>query len=496
MEIHEFLPRLYGGGRLDLDPRCWSFIRSHIDVVVNLRTIPDSPPFDFTGRRLLWMPIRDKRAPDLSWTRDMILLLDHWLDAGHSIYVHDTRGINRLGFMVTAMLMKRCGLPLNRALDQARRIKSNLLPKPWYMELLRQLETHLQKELPRIRIDGVFRVKADVDLPPDTIRRLVREHYGLTVRFLEKVRGVYRVETDRGDYGFKKADELPDLPLIAGCLRHIKENGFQWIPEPVTAVDGKLMVDHEGEPYFMEEWLDLKEIPPHSLPYFKKMGVALAEFHHASAGLAPPETVPDRNRWGKHPALLSKASKRLETWQRQFRNSSSDVSVQLAFLSTRCQLAQQTLQEVSHNTLLQNHPESAVWCHNALQHRNIMLDQREQIWFIDFETLAYAERVRDLAHLLEHHAAPYGWPPSAVRQFLSAYESGAAAPLSREEWLLLRAHLTFPERLYKRVRRCYGRPHARSKDWRKLHKLLQREQMKESLLHHLTLLTPGGSPEG
>lgn len=494
MEIHEFLPGLYGGGRLDLDPRCWSFIHSHIDVVVNLRTVPDSPPFDFTGRRLLWAPIRDKQAPDLSWTRDMVLLMDRWLDAGHSIYVHDTGGINRLGFMVTAIMMKRCRLPLNRALEQARRIKPDLHPKPGYMDLLRRLDASLKKEPPRI--DGVFRVKADVDLTPETIRWLVREHYGLTVHSLEKVRGVYRVETDRGDYGFKKADELPDLPLIAGCLRHIKANGFGRIPEPVAAIDGKLMVDHKGEPYFMEEWLDLKEIPPYSLPYFEKIGVALAEFHRASAGLAPPETAPGRNRWGKHPALLAKASRRLETWRRRFRNSPADAPAQLAFLSTRCQLARQTIREVSQNTLLQDHPASAVWCHNALQHRNIMLDRREQIWFIDFETLAYAERVRDLAHLLEHHAAPYGWPPSAVRQFLSAYESGAAAPLSREEWLLLRAHLTFPERLYKRVRRCYGRPHARSKDWRELRKLLQREQMKESLLHHLALLTPGGSPEG
>ncbi|MGF7089328.1 CotS family spore coat protein [Kroppenstedtia sanguinis] len=284
--------------------------------------------------------------------------------------------------------------------------------------------------------------------------------------------------------------------MIASCLRHIKENGFQRIPEPVATPSRKLLVSHQGEFYFMEEWLDPKEIPPHSLPYFKKMGVALAKFHRASAGLPPPKSVPDRNRWGKHPALLAKAGKRLETWSRQVRNASAEAPAQLAFLSTRCQLAQQTIQEVSLHILFQTQPQSAVWCHNALQHRNIMLDRQEQFWWIDFETLAYAERVRDLAHLLEYHAAPYGWPPDAVQQFLSAYESACSIPLSREEWLLLRGHLTFPERLYKRARRCFGRSHSRSKDWHELRKGLQREQMKESLLQHLALLTPGESPEG
>lgn len=63
MEIHEFLPGLYGGGRLDLDPRCWSFIRSHIDVVVNLRTEPDSPPSILPDAACFGCPSGTNRHP-------------------------------------------------------------------------------------------------------------------------------------------------------------------------------------------------------------------------------------------------------------------------------------------------------------------------------------------------------------------------------------------------------------------------------------------------
>lgn len=486
MDIHEFLPGLYGGGRLDLDPRGWSFIRSHVDVVVNLRQEPDAPPFDFTGRKLVWAPILDNQAPDLHWLRDMIHLLNLWLDAGHCLYIHDTNGINPLGFLVTALLMERCGFSLDQALTQTRRIKSDLHPKPTYLDLLRRYEADLKSG--KQQRDGLFRVKADVWLDPETLASLIRKHYGMTVRSLEKVRGVYRVETDEGEYGFKKADELPDLPLIADCLRKIAQKGFKRIPGLVVTPENSLMIHFNGEPYFMEQWLDLEEIPKHSLPYFEKLGASLAEFHDATHGIPPPKRGSSRNRWGKHRDLLADASKRLETWNRPLRSHPSP-SDPMNFLTNRCRRAQQAIRNLSMDTLLQ-HPGAAVWCHSALQHRNIMLDRQGEIWFIDFETLVFAERVKDLAHLLEYHAAPYGWPLSAVQRFLSAYESRAATPLSRDEWALLYAHLTFPRRLYKRMKRCYTRSKPRSKDWQELRKLLKSEGMKEDLLHRFASVFP------
>lgn len=325
-------------------------------------------------------------------------------------------------------------------------------------------------------LPGLFHIQADVHLNPETVASLIRQHYGMTVHSLEKVRGVYRVETDAGEYGFKKADELTDLPLIADCLEKIAQNGFKRIPQLVATPEGRLLIHFHGEPYFMEQWLNLKEISKHSLPYFEQLGTTLAQFHDATRGIPPPKSS-SRNRWGKYRDLLADASTKLETWRNDLPPSDP-----IHFLMNRCRRAQQAVRNLSMQTLL-HQPGAAVWCHSALQHRNIMLDRQGEIWLIDFETLVFAERVQDLAHLLEHHAAPYGWPPSAVQRFLSAYESRSATPLSQQEWALFYAHLTFSKRLYKRVKRCYGRSKPRSKDWQELRTLLKSEWMKEDLLH-------------
>ncbi|TJY44074.1 dual specificity protein phosphatase family protein [Cohnella pontilimi] len=143
MTIYTIIPnRLYAGGKLDRGG--WQFVAEHIHAVLNLRTEPDQPPIDVTGRLLLWAPILDKAAPDLHWVVDKTRLMNVLLDNGNTLYVHDTAGINRLGFILTAFYMQRFGYSRDTALAVLRRKKPELNPKPPYMALLSCFEKYLQ----------------------------------------------------------------------------------------------------------------------------------------------------------------------------------------------------------------------------------------------------------------------------------------------------------------------------------------------------------------
>jgi protein-tyrosine phosphatase len=149
MTIATIIPnRLYAGGMLDRAG--WEFVAQHIHVVLNLRTVPDFPPFDFTGRSLIWTPILDKVPPDLHWVISVTDLMNVLLNDGNVMYVHDTAGINRLGFILTAIYMLRTGYNRDTALALLRQIKPNLNPNPAYMALLAQFEQYLHKSA-RIR---------------------------------------------------------------------------------------------------------------------------------------------------------------------------------------------------------------------------------------------------------------------------------------------------------------------------------------------------------
>ena len=142
MKIYEFIPgQLYGGGAID--QAGWHFIANNVNVILSVRIVPDTPPISLPHHLMLWFPIDDKIAPDLSWVINTVHWMNVLLDTGNVLYVHDTAGINRLGFVLTAFYMQRFGMSLEKALFILRQKKPNLQPRPWYMALLYQYQQFL-----------------------------------------------------------------------------------------------------------------------------------------------------------------------------------------------------------------------------------------------------------------------------------------------------------------------------------------------------------------
>ncbi|MCF6800473.1 dual specificity protein phosphatase family protein [Bacillus sp. ET1] len=144
MSMVEMMPgQLYIGGKIlnaDLE-----FIYKHITAIINLRIKPDYLPFDFTHNRIMiWTPLTVSSTPGLKWTIEMTELINNLIDSGYTVLIHDTIGIQRLGFVITAFYMQRFNLNRDQALSVVRQKKPNIDPPNNYMDLLSEFETYLQ----------------------------------------------------------------------------------------------------------------------------------------------------------------------------------------------------------------------------------------------------------------------------------------------------------------------------------------------------------------
>jgi CotS family spore coat protein len=295
--------------------------------------------------------------------------------------------------------------------------------------------------------------RAEVKLAPDIIKELVTKHYGLPIQTVDKVRAIYKITTPRGSFGFKNAEELPDLPFVTHCLHQIRQNGFERTPRVLLTNQGKYLLDHLGQTYFMEEWFDFAEVPKESFSYLSNIAATLADFHYSAKGIIP-SSASHRFEWGKRREHLLTALYKIKGWKQRPARNVMEKSI-LDFLDYRCSLALDYIRHVSPNELISVCPEAAVLCHGGLHHKNILVDPHSTIWFIDFETMVYAERVMDLAQLLQYHAAPYNWNPMVVNTFLSAYISRLARPICAQEWNIFMSYLAFPRRFYNRMMRYF-----------------------------------------
>lgn len=322
--------------------------------------------------------------------------------------------------------------------------------------------------------------RAEVCLPPETVKALVKQHYGMKVIALEMVRAVYRVTTPLGLFGFKNADELEDLSSVASCLDYIRRGGFGNMPRFSPALTGDYLIHHENQSYFLEEWMSGEEVPKKSLPYLEKIGCALADFHRAAKGMVPDRRS-QRFEWGQRKQRLEIARLHLERWRRELALSPQEREI-TDFLLYRCRLALDYIRPVSLELLAALYPEAAVLCHGGLHHKNIMIDGEHNIWFIDFETLTYTERVMDLAQLLQYHAVVYNWDRRVVDMFLSAYTSRLDRPVCPEEWNVFLSYIAFPRRFVNRMHRYYDHPERPAVLLLKLQETMAQDTAKESFL--------------
>ncbi|MGG0283885.1 dual specificity protein phosphatase family protein [Peribacillus butanolivorans] len=142
MGFVEMIPgRLYIGGRISSDD--WGFVQRNISVIVNLHTKPDRPPFDFSRRIMIWVPITIRVTPSLELVDNLIKQLNQLFDQGYRILIHDTLGIQRLGFIMTAFYMQKYRLNREEALYLVKQKKPDIKPTENYLQLLTQYEKYL-----------------------------------------------------------------------------------------------------------------------------------------------------------------------------------------------------------------------------------------------------------------------------------------------------------------------------------------------------------------
>ncbi|MED3690756.1 dual specificity protein phosphatase family protein [Peribacillus butanolivorans] len=114
-----------------------------ISVIVNLRKKPDRPPFDFLRRIMIWVPITIWVTPSLELVDNLIKQLNQLFDQGYRILIHDTLGIHRLGFIITAFYMQKYRLNREEALYLVKQKKPDIKPTENYLQLLTQYEKYL-----------------------------------------------------------------------------------------------------------------------------------------------------------------------------------------------------------------------------------------------------------------------------------------------------------------------------------------------------------------
>jgi CotS family spore coat protein len=296
----------------------------------------------------------------------------------------------------------------------------------------------------------------DYDLSTDLF-----DLFSLTVNDLTTVRGVYLLNTDKGDKILKKLDySLDRFNFICDGIKYIK-NKFDRVMDFEKAKNGEQYVRWKGSIYCIMPLVKGRECDFNNPIDLSIASEGLGELHLASEGLKS-------NLNGKYlnGKLINVFNRRIDEIL-FFKEIANFHEHKTEFDNLYLEKYEGYLEDIKKSIdILQNskyyklcsEEDKVVLCHHDLAHHNIIINQ-EKAYFIDFDYCIIDLKIHDLCNLINKISRNFAYDMEKTDLVISSYLKTNS--LDKRELQVLYGMLNFPESFYTICRDYY----TRKKDW-------------------------------
>lgn len=305
------------------------------------------------------------------------------------------------------------------------------------------------------------------------LRRVIAR-FGWTPLKVERVRGVWRVETEDGIFALKKAScSAKKLSFLHQAMEEARRQGVEGILPWVSCGKGRPFLEEKGRAWYATRWygevLDAREAPAEELirqlaifhRVFEKPAERGGEFRYR----AGRELI---ERWKGHRERIREYGSQLKT--REFSSPFDQLLKEQADLLDKAfSFAVRGMERFVDTE--KGVPPRYTLCHGRIHPNNILRGDRGWIW-IDWDHARVDSPVRDLALFFRQFSGPSDGG-GRILSLLEVYERERR--LSKKEKKLLALYLAYPDGLAQLLRQ-YRKPGgiAEAEAVRRLRKELDR----------------------
>lgn len=274
--------------------------------------------------------------------------------------------------------------------------------------------------------------------------------WGLTVRGTQRVRKVWRLQTERGCYCLKKSILSPcDLLFVESAVLHLRARGFTAVLPAMPALSGAPYVCTAEGTFVLYPWLQSREADFDRPDDLSLAARVLTELHEASRGFIPYRGDVDRVRWGLWPQIFT--ARRNQLFEFGLRASvmarASPFCARYAHLFpyyyAEAGRALASLAVLPYGELCREAVRSRTICHHDFSARNLLIDEQGRPFVVDFDYCLADLRLHDLANFILRLLRHGHWRPETAATALALYHRHS--PLDDREYAVLYALLLWPQ---------------------------------------------------
>ncbi|MBZ4663961.1 MAG: CotS family spore coat protein [Caloramator sp.] len=272
------------------------------------------------------------------------------------------------------------------------------------------------------------------------------DRYNFLVEDAVPIRSVFILKTNEGLKILKKIDyNLEELEYIYEALNHIRRI-YPYVINFKQSIEGKPYVEYQGGIYVVLDLIEGRECIYENPVDLIGASKALAKLHSASEGIKVKDI---RNNLYKMEANIIKKIKELNMcrdFAKLHLNKSAFDKLFLEYADYYIDEAKQALNKLQDSEYRRLCRERYVLCHHDLAHHNIIVDNEDNYYFVDFDYAVVDLPYHDLCNLITKAIKHNMWNIDMADTVLQGYRS--INNLKKDELEVLYAYLLFPQDFY------------------------------------------------
>ncbi|GAA0718954.1 CotS family spore coat protein [Clostridium malenominatum] len=298
-------------------------------------------------------------------------------------------------------------------------------------------------------------------LAEENIKKYILPYYGLDDYFItqikfkntDKQRAVYKVYLEDESYCLKKVYFKEDgLLFVYSAIEWFYRHSIK-VPKILPTSDRNRFVHFNNMLFILTPWIDGIKCDYDNSLHVKMSAINLAKMHKYGESFSPIDGSEMRsNEDDIYKSIQKHFHQLLNCSNLAFNYKDKFSKIFLQNFDTNIKLAQGSL---TLGSTINKSNLSRSLCHLDYVNKNLIIDENNDIWVIDFDKCKIDYCVHDIGYYMRRFLRRdnTAWNIKLALECLHAYES--IKPLNEDEYKYLLVYLSFPQKYWKISRDYY-----------------------------------------
>lgn len=284
----------------------------------------------------------------------------------------------------------------------------------------------------------------------ERVKSIIEENYAIKVKDVEQVKNTYKVEAEEGIYCVKIIKyKLPHFKFILSAILHLQKQGFNTIPEIIKNKQGGYYIEFIGYYAYLTEWVTARESNFDNPIELAMVSKELASLHKCSQGFTLTKDMKPRIGWFSWIKVFDTRKNEILDFKKRISQKAYKSNFDLLYLSCldeeveRAEKCVRLLEESNYRKLMEREMLKRGFCHHDYANHNILINNNNDIYVIDFDYCILDTHLHDLSSLLIRAMKDGRWSKEKAEIILNTYCK--SIDINEEELKIMGYFMEFPQ---------------------------------------------------